>query len=68
MENHERFECLGSPDPENAKLVWEALQGFGAPLDTLSLEDLVCPDTVFQIGVSPFRIDILTSITHQRGL
>jgi hypothetical protein len=51
------------PTPENAKLVWEALQVFGAPLDNLSLEDLACPDTVFQIGVSPFRIDILTSIT-----
>jgi hypothetical protein len=35
----------------------------GLPLDDLSLVDLVCPDTVFLIGVSPFRIDILTSIT-----
>ena len=51
------------PSPENAERVLQALQAFGAPLSNLSREDLTHPDTVFQIGVSPFRIDILTSIT-----
>ncbi|GJL70579.1 MAG: hypothetical protein NPIRA06_32140 [Nitrospirales bacterium] len=51
------------PSTENAERVFQALQVFGAPLSKLSLEDLSHPDTVFQIGVSPFRIDILTSIT-----
>jgi len=40
-----------------------ALQVFGAPLANLSREDLSQLNTVFQIGVAPFRIDLLTSIT-----
>ena len=51
------------PTPENAEKVWEALEEFGAPLHDLSLEDLSRPDVVFQIGVVPRRIDLLTSIT-----
>lgn len=35
---------------------------FGAPLSDVDPEDFQTPDTVFQIGVSPRRIDILTSI------
>jgi len=48
---------------ENAQRVLKALGEFGAPLSNLSLEDLSHPNTVFQIGVSPCRINILTSIT-----
>ncbi len=40
-----------------------ALQRFGAPLDALQPGDLATPDLVFQIGVVPVRIDLLTSIT-----
>lgn len=47
---------------ENARRIWQALQRFGAPLADLSLDDLQTPDTVFEIGVAPRRIDILTSI------
>src|SRR5215831_6863571 len=36
--------------------------GLGAPLARLTIEDLKTPDVVFQIGVAPRRIDILTSI------
>jgi hypothetical protein len=49
--------------PDNASRVWEALSGYGAPLADLALDDLSSPDVVFQIGVSPRRIDILTSIS-----
>ena len=35
---------------------------FGAPLFDLTLNDLKTPGTVFQIGLAPVRIDILTSI------
>lgn len=48
--------------PENAERVWKALATFGAPLDRLTLEDLTSDDIVFQIGVSPSRIDVLTTI------
>jgi len=47
----------------NAQRVYAALQAFGAPLADLSLDDLARPGVVFQMGVAPRRIDILTSIT-----
>ena len=49
--------------PANAELVYCALGKFGAPLDQIELGDLSRPGIVFQIGISPRRIDILTSIT-----
>jgi hypothetical protein len=51
------------PTSTNARQVLGALKQFGAPISNISLEDLSQPQTVFQIGVSPCRIDILTSIT-----
>lgn len=48
--------------PENANRVIKALIAFGAPLQDLSENDLTRPGTVFQIGVAPIRIDVLTSI------
>ena len=50
------------PDPENAVLVLQALDAFGAPSGALSLEDLQKEDLIFQIGTAPRRIDILTSV------
>ena len=50
------------PDPENALLVLQALNDFGAPIENLSKEDLQKEDLIFQIGIAPCRIDILTSI------
>ena len=49
--------------PENALRVLAALRDFGAPLFDLTLDDLTRPGTVFQIGVVPVRIDLLTSIS-----
>jgi hypothetical protein len=51
------------PSPGNAARVRAALAAFGAPLFNLTLDDLSRPGTVFQIGVPPGRIDILTGIT-----
>lgn len=51
------------PSPENARRVLEALRTFRAPLHDLTEEDLGRPGTVFQIGVVPNRIDILTAIS-----
>jgi hypothetical protein len=50
-------------DPENAARVHQALDAFGAPLANLSPADLASPGIVFQIGVAPNRIDILTMIS-----
>ena len=49
------------PSPQNADAVLRALQRFGAPLHKLTKEDLQNDDTVFQIGVAPRRIDLITS-------
>ncbi len=46
----------------NASKVHEAIVRFGAPLHGLTVVDLSHPDIVFQIGVAPVRIDILTKI------
>ena len=47
---------------DNARRAWRALANFGAPLSGLKEADLAVHGTVFQIGVAPSRIDILTSI------
>lgn len=51
------------PTPENAERVWEALASFGAPLGEIQREDLFAAGVVFQIGIAPSRIDLLTSLT-----
>lgn len=48
---------------ENAERVWKALQVFGAPTSKLNVTDFSTPDIVYQIGVAPCRIDIMTSIS-----
>jgi hypothetical protein len=50
------------PDAANARRVIDALRAFGAPLHDLSESDLSTPGVVFQIGVPPLRIDVLTAI------
>jgi len=51
------------PTAENAARVMAALQRFGAPLDTLTAEDLAAPGITFQMGLPPNRIDLLTDVT-----
>jgi hypothetical protein len=51
------------PDPANASRVLDALRVFGAPLFDLTLDDLIGTETVFQIGLPPSRIDILTGVS-----
>ncbi len=48
--------------PENALRVHAALVQFGAPVAELTPPDLGTPGIVFQIGIPPNRIDVLTSI------
>jgi hypothetical protein len=52
-----------SADQENSKRVHRALARFGAPIENLSPNDLTKPDLIYQIGVPPYRIDIITKIT-----
>jgi hypothetical protein len=48
---------------ENAERVLLALERFGAPLEGIRAVDFRSRGTVFQIGIAPSRIDILTSLT-----
>lgn len=50
------------PTPGNAARVIAALRAFGAPLHDLTERDLTSRGIVFQIGVAPLRIDLLTDV------
>jgi hypothetical protein len=50
-------------DLKNSEAIFRALADYGAPLAGLSADDFNNkPESVFQIGVEPSRIDILQSI------
>lgn len=48
---------------ENARRVMQALVAFGAPLDQISVDDFSRAGIVFQMGLPPRRIDVLTELT-----
>lgn len=52
------------PEPTNARRIMSALTEFGAPLDVhgVSEADFSAPGLVYQLGLPPTRIDILTGI------
>lgn len=50
------------PDKANAQRVISAISDFGAPLSDLTEDDLSKRDTIFQIGLPPVRIDVITAI------
>jgi len=49
------------PSLENAEAVLRALTRFGAPVHNLTKQDLQDDGTIFQIGLAPRRIDIMTA-------
>lgn len=48
--------------PDNASRVFKGLAEFGAPMNSVTVEDFVNPELVFQIGIEPHRIDIMMGI------
>jgi hypothetical protein len=48
-------------EPDNARKVLRVLKAFGAPLQDLTENDLTLPGLIFQIGVPPVRIDLVSS-------
>lgn len=54
------------PSSGNADAVLRALRRFGAPLHNLTKADLETDGTIFQIGVAPRRIDIITAASGLR--
>ena len=53
------------PSPANAQRVFDALAHFGAPLESagIAAADFAQPGVVYQIGLPPRRIDLLTEIS-----
>jgi hypothetical protein len=57
------MDILVRPDPENARRILSALNKFGFGSLGVTVEDLALPDKVVQLGITPVRVDIITSIT-----
>jgi hypothetical protein len=59
------LDVLVESTPDNARRVIDALRAFGAPLEAhaVTSQDFETPDSVYQIGLPPRRIDLLTSIS-----
>ena len=69
LAHHGRPRATGDLDvwvdatPVNGERVVRALSAFGAPMQGITSDDFARPAVVFQIGVPPGRIDILTELT-----
>jgi hypothetical protein len=69
LAHHGRPRATGDLDvwveaiPANAARVMRALAAFGAPMQEVEERDFTQPGAVFQMGVAPVRIDILTELT-----
>ena len=51
------------PSLDNSRRVYRSLATFGAPLHEIDEATFTKPGIVFQIGVTPRRIDIITAIS-----
>jgi hypothetical protein len=50
------------PSAENAEHVLQALDAFGAPRHGLTAADLEKSGTIYQVGVPPNRVDVITTV------
>ena len=59
------LDILVRPSPDNAQRVIAALEAFGAPLQThgVSAKDFSAAGNVYQLGLPPQRIDLMTEIS-----
>ncbi len=51
-----------NPTPANAARVHQALARFGAPLRGVTVDDFADTETIYQMGVPPNRIDVITAV------
>ena len=51
------------PTRENATRALDALRRFGAPAANVTVEDLVNPDLIYQVGVEPVRLDVMSAVS-----
>jgi len=57
------IDILVAPKVNNAKKIMKAISEFGLILKNLKVEDFLASGQVIQLGLSPVRIDIFTSLT-----
>lgn len=59
------LDVLVRPTPENAERVLAALAAFGAPVQAhgVTRADFEAPDNVYQVGLPPRRIDLMTGLS-----
>ena len=50
------------PNNTNSRTLYKALARFGAPLEQIEIDDFSMEGIIFQIGLIPRRIDIITKI------
>lgn len=52
------------PTPSNAERVWQALIDFQAPVHAhgLTLDDLAAQNLLYQVGLPPARVDLITTV------
>jgi hypothetical protein len=50
------------PNNTNSRKLYKALARFGAPLEQIEIDDFSMEGIIFQIGLIPRRIDIITKI------
>ena len=56
------FDLWVETSPENSEKIYQSLSQFGAPLSDITKTTFCEEGIVFQIGVAPRRIDIITKI------
>jgi hypothetical protein len=56
------LDVLVAPTAENSRRVLAGLKRFGSPTAGLAEDTFAQPGTIFQVGVAPRRIDIITEI------
>ena len=52
-----------APQRANAERAHRSLARFGAPLGDVTIEDLVDPALVYQLGIEPVRIDVMSFVS-----
>lgn len=59
------FDVLVHPTPENARRVLGAVEAFGAPIEAHGVKraDFEAPGNVYQVGLPPRRIDLMTGLS-----
>ena len=50
-------------DSKNSKKIYACLSKFGAPMEQVNEKTFAEKDVIFQIGIAPRRIDIITKIS-----